>query len=146
MTKSILKGYTLIELVVVISLLSFLLVSVGIPEIRSYLDSFALQVSAREIQHQLELVRRLAKANHNTYQLYCINKSILRPSYTTISQTSLISKNDLPAGICLSGHLRFCFSSTGFPVPSGWGTLTISSRHGASRNVIVSSVGMVRVE
>lgn len=41
---------------------------------------------------------------------------------------------------------RFKFSKTGFPLPGGSGTQTLTDGRGHSRKVILSSAGRVRVE
>ncbi|MBN2058206.1 MAG: prepilin-type N-terminal cleavage/methylation domain-containing protein [Candidatus Saganbacteria bacterium] len=119
-------GFTLIELVVVLSLVGLLSI-VSLRPLHGWLSQVNLTAAAHLIAAELQALRSEAAAGHET--------KVFEPAALA-----------LPKGIRLSGSQQLSFSATGFPPPGGSGTLIAENSYGKQKKVILSSSGRVRIE
>ena len=120
------KAFTLIEILIVISLLA-LLISISIPTFSRFSAQLCLNTSARALASELRRVQNQAILQHKTLGLDS-------------------SKLSLPSGIKSKNECFVSFAASGFPPPGGSGTLILQNRLGQTRKIIVSSAGRVRIE
>ena len=139
-------GYTLIELLVVIGLAAVIIFVAALPQIRSITSILELQVASNQVAQELLLAQRLAVMRQSAVKLEAVPRTLLSPAKCKLIYAGLVSQKNLPGGISFSGHLNFTFAGSGFPVPGGTGTLVISNRLGKTKQIVVSSVGRVRVQ
>jgi type II secretory pathway pseudopilin PulG len=120
------NGFSLVELLVVFFLLFAF--SAGTAAIFSSLSRhLALQNTAETIATAIRTTQSRARLEHQIYSFDA-------------------GENPLPQGISIAAAHVFSFASSGFPLPGGSGTLTLQNSAGERKNVVVSSVGRVRVE
>jgi prepilin-type N-terminal cleavage/methylation domain-containing protein len=120
------KGFTLVEIIVIISILSVLF-SLTLPLSPRFSSSLYLHASARSLASEL---RRLQ------------SNSVLR--HKTLSFTP--AKFMLPPGIKFQRICDIGFSASGFPPPGKSGSLILQDSSGRTKKVVVSSAGRIRLE
>ncbi len=120
------KGFTLVELIVIIGILGALF-SLALPLSARFSSSLYLNASARELVSEL---RRLQ------------SDSVLR--HRTLGFAPAEFK--LPPQIKFKQTCAIAFSASGFPLPGRSGTLILQDPSGRTRKVVVSSAGRVRLE
>ena len=120
------KGFSLVELLVVFSLIFAF--SAGIATVFSSVSrQLALRNTAETLAIEISAVQSRARLEHQT----CFFDAGAKP---------------MPQGIKIAAAHVFSFAASGFPLPGGSGTLTLQNSAGERKNVIVSSIGRVRVE
>ena len=123
---SIKKGFTLVEIIVIISILSVLF-SLTLPLSRRFSSSLYLHTSARALASELRQLQ---------------SRSVLRYQSSSFDPAKFM----LPPGIKFKTTCDIGFSPSGFPPPGKSGTLTLQDPGGRTRKVIVSSAGRIRLE
>lgn len=120
------NGFSLVELLVVFFLL-FAFCAGTAAVFSSLSRHLALQNTAETIATEIRTTQSRARLEHQT----CSFDAGAKP---------------LPQGIKIAAAHVFSFSASGFPLPGGSGTLTLQNSVGERKNVVVSSIGRVRVE
>ncbi len=115
------KGYTLLEVLVVISIIGFF-VQTSVFGFNRYMEAVCLKECASKVA--IYLFRSKDKAMGNS----------------TIEGFSSI-KN-----ISITGLSDIRYSASGFPVIGGSGTVIIQNSFGKVKRVIVNSIGRIRIE
>lgn len=118
------RGFTLVELLVVISIVGLLLFS-----LLPVLNKFKERVCLKRAANLTVAALRLAQAT-----------AILRSD-----QAGCLVAGEVVPGAAIMIAKTYVFSADGFAPPAGSGTSTLASKHG-KRKVIVSSMGRVRSE
>ncbi|MFC1560233.1 Tfp pilus assembly protein FimT/FimU [Candidatus Margulisiibacteriota bacterium] len=138
------KGFTLIEMLVIVLIIGALsgLAYFGFTSIRGSLD---VNYSAKQIVLDMRLTQDLAKTLRYPHQIE-FPKGSNEYRVIDLEDDRIVKQVRLGSAIRFSGKEIFIFSSSGNPVVGGSGTLVISNSKGRSREVIVSSIGRIRVE
>ena len=131
-------GFSLIELLVVLSLMGILL-AVGIPASSKLLLSYQLNGSARRVQTELQNIKMRAAAENLGFQLaYGAGSG----SYTIRRDGTVFVSKPLPEGIVITQAGTVSFSPRG---TAGSNRIRLQSRGGGCKQVVVSSTGRIRV-
>ena len=131
-------GFSLIELLVVLSLLGILL-AIGIPASNKLLLSYQLNGSARRVQTELQSIKMRAAAENLGFQFAYGAGSV---NYTIRRDGSALVSKPLPEGIVITQAGTVSFSPRG---TAGSNRIRLQSREGGCKQVVVSSTGRIRV-
>src|SRR3990172_10215414 len=136
-------GFTLLELLVVLAILA-ILGTVAIPVWGVMVPAFALNGAARQIQSELDRIKRQAISENVTFRLAFSetgdNYTVERVGGTTTQQ----GVKPLPNGIDIRNAITLGFTSRGTASP-GTGTVKLCNSKGAGTNIVLSSTGRVRI-
>jgi prepilin-type N-terminal cleavage/methylation domain-containing protein len=131
-------GFSLIELIVVLSLMGILL-AIGIPASNKLLLSYQLNGSARRVQTELQNIKMRAASENLGFQFaYGAGSG----SYTIRRDGSFFVSKPLPEGIVITQAGIVSFSPRG---TAGSNRIRLQSREGGCKQVVVSSTGRIRV-
>lgn len=153
------KGFTLMELMVVIAIMS-ILTAISVPSIGPWLASHRLSSSARDIYSMMQLARlRAVKENSNVffsfnssgYSAFVDNGSgggTANDSIQNGAEPTVYSRSFGDEGITYVGASvpALWFNSRGFPSALMGTTITIRNQLGAQKQIVLSQVGRVRIE
>lgn len=140
------KGFTILELMVVISLLS-LLISISSVNLAGLKRCVLLDNSANELANTLNIIKQTAISSSGRTGLICNVKKYYVEKLDLFSNSMKKSREaSLPDGICFKEPCEISFSQSGFPIPGYSGTITMSDRSGRTKKIIVSSFGRIRIE
>jgi prepilin-type N-terminal cleavage/methylation domain-containing protein len=148
------KGFTLIELMIVIAILS-IMAAIAIPGWLSWRDGAKIRGAASSLKADFERAKlRAVRVNGNVCVLFTGNTTY--QIFTDLNEDSsldagedTIANRTLPAGVSITGNTfsanRMSFNSRGIPDGSA-GTVTLTSAGGKRFDVVVSMFGRVRME
>ena len=120
------RGFTLVELLLVLGICS-LIISFSLSTLSNFTGKVYLEATARLIASELRSQQAKAESRGET-------------------QAWSVSSLPMPPGISARSIKEFKYAKSGFPPPGGTGTQLIEDRHGASRQIVLSSAGRVRIE
>ena len=120
------KGFTLVEIIVIIGILSVLF-SLALPLSARFSSTLYLQASAKALVSELRRLQSSSVLQHQTL-------SFAPDKFT------------LPPGIKFKSICDIGFSASGFPPPGKSGSLILQDSSGRTKKVIVSSLGRIRLE
>jgi len=140
------KGFTILELLVVISLLS-LLISISSVNLAGLKRCMLLDNSANELANTLNIIKQTAISSSGRTELVCNVKKYHIETLDLFSNSmKKTCEASLPDGICFKEPCEISFSQSGFPIPGYSGTIIMSDRSGRTKKIIVSSFGRIRIE
>jgi len=123
------RGFTLIELIMMIVLISILAVSV----VPKFMDTSAisLQGGAAMAVADIRYTQELAMSTHTPKTIIFTTNDT---SYTVVSQTV-----DLPSRVAISSGATFTFNSLGEPTAGGGSSVQITTVGGSTKTITVES-------
>ncbi len=140
------KGFTILELLIVISLVS-LLMSISAMNMAGLKRALLLDNSANELANTLTIMKQTAISSSGRTGLVCNVKKYYIETLDLFSNSMKKTREaSLPDGICFKEPCEISFSQSGFPIPGYSGTITMSDRSERIKKIIVSSFGRIRIE
>ena len=120
------KGFSLIESLIVMGILGILF-CIGLPALSSFQGSILLDSTAKAIASELQHLQSQAQLQHTNH---------------------IFSSADfpLPKFIKYQSTASIVFSSSGNPSVGGSGSIVLVNAQGKTKQIIVSSLGRIRIE
>lgn len=140
--RDCIKGFTLIELIVVIVILA-ILVGIAVPVVNQTVERHKVAAYARELASDIRLVRH---KNINGESMVRIQ--LLGDRYVIRRGMEILEIKDAPSGVRFLGTLgsQIYFSGTGVPLGMGANTIHIINSYGNIYEVtIMVATGRVQV-
>lgn len=140
------KAFTLLELIIVMAAAAAIF-SAAVSGFGPAKKRLELEVSAQEAANALRLIRQKAcSASSQTEFAGALGTFQTRRIDPVTNSAVLMSSNELPKGILFDAPATFRFAASGFPAAGYSGTAVLRSRSGATKKIIVSSFGRIRIE
>ena len=136
------KGFTLIELVVVITILA-ILVGIAVPVINQTVERYKVAAYARELASDIRLVRHKNINGESTVRI-----QLLGDRYVIRRGMEILEIKDAPSGVRFLDTFgsQIFFSGTGVPLGMGATTIHIINSYGNIYEVtIMVATGRVQV-
>jgi prepilin-type N-terminal cleavage/methylation domain-containing protein len=123
------QGFTLVELIMVVVLISILAVSV----VPKFVDTSAisLQGGAAMVAADIRYTQELAMSTHSPKTITFTTNNTF---YTVVSQTM-----NLPSRVSISSGATFTFNSLGEPTTGGGSSVQITTVGGSTKTITVES-------
>ena len=138
-------GFTLMELLVVLAIFG-LMAAIAIPTWMILLPTYSLNSTTRQIQSELNRIKRQAASENVTFRLVfsdtADNYTVERVAGTTTTQQAT---KPLPEQIDVRNSITLGFTPRGTATPGTGGTVKLCSSNGRGANIVVNSTGRVRV-
>ncbi len=146
-------GFTLIELVMIISLLGIMVVLYI--ESAGNVSDLAVDAASKKVQQDLRYAQQLAQTtgvNHGgsftaqgSYEIY--SGSPGNPVLDPTTKQNMVDDLSKFPGVSISGSKQFEFNSIGKPVIGGGDHMTLSASSGAVRDIyVIDETGAVIVD
>ncbi|MFA5105051.1 MAG: prepilin-type N-terminal cleavage/methylation domain-containing protein [Candidatus Margulisiibacteriota bacterium] len=140
------KGFTLIELLIVMAAAGIISVSV-FSDFGRAKKILELETSSQEIANALRLIRQKAWVTSSQTEFEgSLGNFVLQRSDPVSNSTVIMSSKELPKKILFDSPVSFKFAASGFPVAGYSGTAILRNASGATKKIIVSSFGRIRIE
>ena len=143
------KGFTLVELCVVLSVFALLLM-LSISSFKIFVEVNYLSSFKRQIVSDLREAKHLAQksGNYVSCHFYPENGGILaRYTISTIKpdgEAILFKQVELPSLLNFTSEKEIRFASSSFCMPGYLGSIYLSAKSGKTKRIVVSSTGRVR--
>lgn len=140
------KAFTLIELLIVMAVAAIIF-SVVAPSFSRAKNILELETSAQEVANALRLIKQKACATSSQTGLEGGHGAFILQRSDPISNSMRIMRStELPKGILFDSPVSFKFATSGFPLAGCSGTAILRNSSGATKSIVVSSFGRIRVE
>jgi len=140
------KAFTLIEVIIVMAAAA-VIVSATVSGFGPAKKRLELEVSAQQAANALRFIRQKAcSASSQTEFAGALGTFQTRRVDPVTNSAVLMSSNELPEGILFDAPATFRFAPSGFPAAGYSGTAVLRSASGATKKIIVSSFGRIRIE
>lgn len=138
------KGFTLVETMVVIAVIVFLsgLSYFSFSSISRTLD---INYAAKQVFSDMRLTQDLARTVHYPHQIE-FTKGKNEYQIVNLDNEEKAKSDRISEKLMFDGKEIFIFSSSGNPVAGGSGTLIIVNKKGFSKKIVVSPAGRIRIE
>ena len=147
------KGYTLIELVMVISLLG--LVAIAVVTISPSPNTSRLQAAAREVQSTIEMAKNYAMTTRTTHGVDFVASGALTVYQSTTAtpianpldkQDWILTLSNRYPNISIQSNYTVEFNSLGSPTTGGGGSVVLTDGTNTKTIAVTANTGKVNVQ
>jgi len=131
-------GFTLIEVIIALAMFG-ILAAIAIPGWVSFLPTYRLSSSARQVQSELHRIKMQAVSQNVGFQLAFVDGAA---AYTILRDRNLWETKPLPEGIVITKAGKISFSPHG---TAGADRVRLSNIRSACTQVVVSPTGRIRL-
>lgn len=131
-------GFTLVEVIIALAMFG-ILAAIAIPGWVSFLPSYRLSSSARQVQSELHRIKMQAVSQNLGFQLAFVEGAA---AYTILRDRNLWETKPLPEGIVITKAGKISFSPHG---TASADRVRLSNIRSACTQVVVGSTGRIRI-